>query len=93
VKEWVLAGYVELLKRTETITEEEAERSGWKTAAKLLLLREKYLSTIASQYLALIGEFRGECDRCACTPYRGGGLGAFGRGYEHVLQKSRPYRS
>jgi len=88
VKEWVLAGYVELLKRTETITEEEAERLGWKTAAKLLLLREQYLSTIASQYLALIGESRGECDRCASTPYGGGGfVGAFGRGYETCAPK------
>jgi hypothetical protein len=46
VKEWVSEGYVGLLKRTGTkqtgtITDEEAERLGWKTAAKLLRLREQ----------------------------------------------------
>jgi hypothetical protein len=51
VKEWVLDGYVELLKREETLTDQEAERLGWKTAAKLLLMREQYLSyTISSQF-------------------------------------------
>jgi len=40
-KEWLLDGYVGLLKRTETITDEEAERLGWKTAAKLLRIREQ----------------------------------------------------
>jgi len=46
VKEWVSEGYVGLLKRTGTkqtgtITDEEAERLGWKTVAKLLRLREQ----------------------------------------------------
>jgi len=50
VEEMLLRGYAELLKRAETITTEEAERLGWKTAAKLLLLREEYLSTMTSQY-------------------------------------------
>jgi hypothetical protein len=49
VKKWEMEGYVELLKRDETITNEEAERLGWKTAAKLLILREQYLASIASQ--------------------------------------------
>ena len=36
VKEWWLEGYGSLLKRGKTITDEEAERLGWKIAAKLL---------------------------------------------------------
>jgi len=50
VKEWVLEGYVGLLKRAETVTSEEAERLGWKTAVKLILLREQYLSNITAQW-------------------------------------------
>jgi len=46
VKEWLVEGYTELLKRAETITDEEGERLGWKTAAKLLLIREQYLTTL-----------------------------------------------
>jgi hypothetical protein len=68
VKEWLLDGYIELLKRPETITEEEAERLGWKTAAKLLLLREQYLSTISSTFA---GQLCGRCnERCGGTFYR-----------------------
>jgi hypothetical protein len=58
VKEMLLDGYVELLKRTGTITDEEAERLGWKTAAKLLLLREEYLSTVTPNVMSQ------ECGRC-----------------------------
>jgi hypothetical protein len=43
VKRWLLDGYIELLKRAETITDEESERLGWRTAAKLLRLREQFL--------------------------------------------------
>lgn len=73
VKEWVLDGYVELLKRSETITEQEAERLGWKTAAKLLLLREQYIS---DQHSAISNWTCGGCQQCKsppqiyCTPYR-----------------------
>jgi hypothetical protein len=34
VKEWLLDGYIELLKRAETITNEEGERLGWKMVTK-----------------------------------------------------------
>jgi hypothetical protein len=50
VKKWEMEGYIELLKRAETVTNEEAERLGWKTAAKLLRLREQYLASITSQW-------------------------------------------
>jgi hypothetical protein len=43
VKGWLLGGYIELLKRAETITDDEAERLGWKTATKLVRLREQFL--------------------------------------------------
>jgi hypothetical protein len=65
VKEWVLDGYVELLRRDETLTDQEAERLGWKTAAKLLLLREQYLSsTISSHYSSIISQSCGRCGNC-----------------------------
>jgi len=48
VKTWEMEGYIELLKRAKTITDEEAERLGWKPAAILLRLREQYLASIAS---------------------------------------------
>jgi hypothetical protein len=69
VKEMLLEGYVELLKRAETITDEEAERLGWKTASKLHLLREQYLSTITVQHSAFNNITCGGCGtKC------GGGL-------------------
>jgi hypothetical protein len=43
MKEWLLDGLVGLLVRPESITDEEAEHLGWKTAAKLLRLREHQL--------------------------------------------------
>lgn len=64
VKDWLSEGYVEFLRRPETITREEAERLGWQTAAKLLLLREKYLSTINSQISTC-----GGCGRKSCALY------------------------
>ena len=66
VNTWELEGYVELLKRTETITNEEAERLGWKTAAKLLLLREQYLN---SQWPT--GNNGLACSRCGSSSCRG----------------------
>jgi hypothetical protein len=76
LKEWLLEGYTELLKRAMTITNDEAERLGWKTAAKLLLLREQYLLTVDPAYTC------GGCggNSCAvpgnlytaCTPRYGG---------------------
>lgn len=42
VKKWLLNGYIGLIRRGETITDEEADRLGWKTAAKLLRLREQF---------------------------------------------------
>jgi hypothetical protein len=51
VKEWLVEGYTELLKRAETITDEEGGRLGWETAAKLLLIREQYLTTLHLQNL------------------------------------------
>jgi len=53
VKEWFLDGCVELLKRVETITNEEAERLGLGTAVKLLRLREKYLQAPAVRHPTL----------------------------------------
>jgi hypothetical protein len=71
VKEWVLDGYVELLRRDETLTDQEAERLGWKTAAKLLLLREQYLSsTISSHYSPIISQSCERCGRCNGDLYR-----------------------
>jgi hypothetical protein len=71
VKEWVLDGYVELLRRDETLTDQEAERLGWKTAAKLLLLREQYLSsTISSHYSPTISQSCGGCGDCNGALYR-----------------------
>jgi len=63
VKEMLLEGYNELLKRAETITAKEAERLGWKTAAKLLLLREEYLSTTITSQHPSISETCGQCGR------------------------------
>jgi len=64
VKGWLLEGYIELLKRAETITYEEAECLGWQTTAKLLLLREKYLSTINTQIVTC-----GGCRGQSCSLY------------------------
>jgi hypothetical protein len=69
VKEMLLEGYVELLKRAETISDEEAERLGWKTASKLHLLREQYLSAVTAQHLAFNNI---TCGRCSTKC--GGGL-------------------
>jgi len=71
VKEWLLDGCVELLRRDETLTDQEAERLGWKTAAKLLLLREQYLSsTISSHYSPNISQSCGGCGDCNGALYR-----------------------
>lgn len=72
VKDWLLEGYTELLKRAKTITNDEAERLGWKTAAKLLLLREQYLLTVGATYTC--GGCAGE--RCAIP----------GKLYSHCLK-------
>jgi hypothetical protein len=40
VPEWLSEGYVELVRRQDGITDEEAERLGWKTTAKLFRVRE-----------------------------------------------------
>jgi len=67
-KEMLLEGYTELLKRTETITAEEAKRLGWETAAKLLLLREEY---ITSQYSNLNRQYCARCrGSCAGSLYK-----------------------
>jgi len=82
VKEWLLEGYVELLKRAETITSEEAERLGWKTAAKLLLLREEYLFTRTPNASQVCGRCGGKC---------GGDLYmSCGRGYGGYTQVTTP---
>lgn len=75
VKEWLSEGYVELLKRAETITGEEADRLGWKTAAKLLLLREQYLSKINSQY----------SQHCGCNKGLGSVKGYHGCGHPFTV--------
>jgi len=68
VQEMLLGGYAELLKRTETITAEEAERLGWRTAAKLLLLREEYLSTTITSQHSSISRTCGQCgSQCGGT--------------------------
>jgi hypothetical protein len=66
VKKWEMEGYVELLKRAETITNEEAERLGWKTAAKLLILREQYLASITSQWPTQNGPTCMTCGDSSC---------------------------
>ena len=82
VKEMLLDGYVELLKRTGTITDEEAERLGWKTAAKLLLLREEYLFTRTPNASQVCGRCGGKC---------GGDLYmSCGRGYGGYTQVTTP---
>jgi hypothetical protein len=82
VKEMLLNGYVELLERTGTITDEEAERLGWKTAAKLLLLREEYLFTLTPNSSQVCGICDGKC---------GGDLYmSCGRGYRGYTQVTTP---
>jgi len=66
VKEWEMDGYVELLKRAETVTNEEVERLGWKTATKLLLLREQYLASITSQWSTENGPTCMKCRNSSC---------------------------
>jgi hypothetical protein len=61
VKEWWLEGYGSLLKRGKTITDEEAERLGWKIAAKLLRLREQFASTLTGTLA--VGEVCTWCNR------------------------------
>lgn len=63
-KGWLSEGYNELLKRAETVAYEEAECLGWQTAAKLLLLREKYLFTINGKIVTC-----GGCRGQSCSPY------------------------
>lgn len=71
VKEWLMEGYIELLRRAETLTDEESERLGWRTAAKLLLLREQYLSTILNQWAGSGDILCGNCGQmCANRQYR-----------------------
>jgi len=80
VKEWWLEGYVGLLNRGETITDEEAERLGWKIAARLLRLRERFAFT---RCLA-VGEFCTLCNRTGllqnvrCARCAGYGVGVTG---------------
>ncbi|KIM83731.1 hypothetical protein PILCRDRAFT_69082, partial [Piloderma croceum F 1598] len=77
VKEWRLEGYDSLLKRGKTITDEEAERLGWKIAAKLLRLRERFASTLIGTLAvgeactlcnqtgrAVPGQNSSQCSRC-----------------------------
>jgi len=49
IKEWVLEGYITLLRRPEIASDEEAERLGWKTVAKLYRLRDACLSISQSE--------------------------------------------
>ena len=71
VNQWVMEGYVELLKRAETITNEEAEYLGWKTAAKLLLVREQYLASIMSQWSNGNPPTSNSCNSCGSRYYCG----------------------
>ena len=41
VKEWLIAGYRELVKRPASISMEESERLGWRTTVQLYQLREE----------------------------------------------------
>lgn len=41
VKEWLIAGYGDLVKRPASISMEESERLGWRTAIQLYQLREE----------------------------------------------------
>lgn len=41
VKEWLIAGYRDLVKRSASISMEESERLGWRTAIQLYQLREE----------------------------------------------------
>lgn len=49
IKEWVLEGYIALLRRSEIASDEEAERLGWKTVVKLYRLRDECFSTSQSE--------------------------------------------
>ena len=91
VKEWLLDGYVGLLKRAETITDEEAKRLGWQTAVKLLRLRER----VNRRELA-----NGEaCRDCNQTGLRQSGrvlcefCAGHGRGIAQVTLQNRPQRN
>jgi hypothetical protein len=69
VKEMLLEGYIELLKRDETISDEEGERLGWKTASKLHFLREQYISGQYSTFV--ISQTCAGCGRqCGGRLYR-----------------------
>lgn len=65
VKGWLFDGYMELLKRDETITDDEAERLGWKTATKLVRLREQFLVTSKPTTPTLPTP----CGNCGCSGY------------------------
>jgi hypothetical protein len=67
VGKWVLDGSVELLEGNKTITNEEAERIGWRTAAKLLLLREQYHLTTGQLGL----DYDPTCLKCHSSSCRG----------------------
>lgn len=42
VPEWVIRGYTSLIKRKDSLTDEEAAALGWSTAARIFRTREKY---------------------------------------------------
>ena len=71
----LLEGYVELLKRDETISDEEGERLGWKTASKLHFLREQYIS---NQYSTISSQVCGGCHgQCGGQLYKHCGLSGY----------------
>lgn len=60
VKEWLLAGYRDLVKRPASISMEESERLGWRTAIQLYQLREECIVELQSATMPGTGSWGSE---------------------------------